>query len=635
MAPRSLFPFQRTNQSSGTFKVSHAQLVEQILLGLGKTDALVAARHLLAFSRDMAASPPSEDQRNQQCTSAEILAGVCRGLLQLVEEAELSTLWTEDFLPYLDEVIPKIPISLSGAYFDSVRYAIQFSPPNKFYPMTSWLFGKIEGSLWQPKSEAETQNSADTESSGGDSGKNGSAQGTDGFTAQSKWLYLCCALLVELDETEVDGMMSRIPWYSRYLTGARGGADIMQTAEHLKKSWKLVNERLLPRLADALGHPYESCRDHIAGCLFRICYCHRKMARESVSRAPSRTNSGTELDTKRPEDPGAFIVRKLSALKSSTDPSFRNRYNSLITARRFFSYCVHFGEAKHEFSEYIIPLLPLAFEAMKSTIEDGSEDVEADTVARRALEAEVVKGYRYTIAEVSVSSVMSYGGNENISRVLSVVEEMSKHTFWQVRHACAHFLRCFQGSHKFLFTTEHEEKMTSIVTELLGDDRREVSSAAMAAVTGIIAALPFETVAKLVLKYVSQANKSTMKKRKKTKGATTPEKASATIEAEDKAKQLKEQKRAKTQQSSVFFLCAAILAQPYDTPSYVPKALASISKHSFERNAPLNVRDTVKKCCAEYKRTHMSDNWEVHRKVFSQEELEALEDVVSSPHYYA
>jgi hypothetical protein len=89
------------------------------------------------------------------------------------------------------------------------------------------------------------------------------------------------------------------------------------------------------------------------------------------------------------------------------------------------------------------------------------------------------------------------------------------------------------------------------------------------------------------------------------------------------------------QQSSVFFLCAAVLAQPYDTPPYVPKALAAISKHSFERNAPLGVRDTVKKCCAEYKRTHMSDNWEVHRRVFTQEELEALEDVVSSPHYYA
>jgi proteasome activator subunit 4 len=468
---------------------------------------------------------------------------------------------------------------------------------------------------------------------GDQQGKKGTTQGTDGFTAQSKWLYLCCALLVELDETEVDGTMSRVPWYTKFLANTINLADSdQQTAEDLKESWQLVSDKLLPRLIGALGHPYESCRDHISGCLFRICYCHRKMSRGDVSRAPSRSNSGISLASADTQDPGTYIVQKLLALQDSTDPSFQNRYNSLITARRFFSYCIHFGEAKHEYAEYIIPLLPLAFEALKSTVEEGGESTEADTVAKRALEAEVVKGYRYTIAEVSVSSVMSYGGDKDISRVLSTLEKTAKHEFWQVRHACANFLRCFQGSHKFLFTDEHAEKITSIVAELLADDRREVSSAAMAAVTGIIAALPSETVAKLVQKYVLEANRSKMKRKK----AKTPvADKSKTPEGQDPEKLLKEQKRARMQQSSVFFLCASVLSQPYDTPPFVPKALAAISKHSFERNAPLGVRDTVKKCCAEYKKTHMSDNWEVHRQVFTQEELEALEDVVSSPHYYA
>ena len=633
IAPKSLFPFQRTNQSSGTFKISHAQLVEHILVGLGETDALIAARHLLSFSKNMAGAPPTEDQRNQQCTSAEIFAGVCRAFMQLVpSESKIHDLWKSDFLPFLDEVIPKIPISLSGAYFDSVRYAIQFSVPNRFFPMTSWLFDKIEGSLWQPKTELEKQESMVSEASD-QSGKN--AHGTEGFTAQSKWLYLCCALLVELDETEVDGTMSRIPWYSVFLADGVNvmdtDSDIQKASQGLKQSWTLVREKLLPRLTDALGHPYESCRDHIAGCLFRICYCHRKMA----SRAPSPSNSGIGLlsEADESQDPGVYIVQKLSALQRSNEPSFQNKYNALITARRFFSYCIHFGEAKHEYADYIIPLLPLAFEAIKTTVEEDGDSAEADTVAKRTLEAEVVKGYRYTIAEVSVASVMSYGGNEDISRVLAIVEKTVKHEFWQVRHACAHFLRCFQGSHKFLFTTEHSDKMTAVVAELLGDDRREVSSAAMAAVTGIISAMPLETVSGLVNQYVTEANRSTMKRKKAKKAADG--KAAATPEVQDEEKVKKEQKRAKTQQSSVFFLCAAVLAQPYDTPLYVPKALAAISKHSFERNAPLGVRDIVKKCCAEYKKTHVSDNWELHRRVFTQEQLEALEDVVSSPHYYA
>lgn len=622
VAPRSLFPFQRTNQSSGTFKVSHAQLVEQILLGLGEQDALTVAKHLLAFSKEMAGAPPSEDQRNQQCTSAEIYAGINRAFMQLYSEEKLLSLWDSDLIPFLDDVIAKIPISLSGAYFDAIRYGIQFSPPGKFYPLTNWLLSKIEGSLWEPRTGEKEQAAAESDASE-EKGKNGT-QGTDGFTAQSKWLYLCCALLVELDETELDGTLSRIPWYTKCLAENVIAMDAdQQTAEDLKKSWKLVSDRLLPRLIQALGHPYESCRDHIAGCLFRICYCHRKMSKGNAQ------NQASEV-----EDPGAIVVQKLLELKDSTDSIYQNRYNSLITARRFFSYCIHFGDAKHEFADYIIPLLPLAFEALASSKEEGGEDAEAATVAKRALEAEVVKGYRYTIAEVSVASVMSYGGNNDISRVLDVVDQMARHSFWQVRNACANFLRCFQGSHKFLFTEEHAEKITTIVADLLADERREVSSAAMAAVTGIIAALPDNSVASLVQKYAVQANKSTMKKRKTTKKATAnkEEASSTTTEEQNKAKELK---RAKTQQSSVFFLCAAVLSQPYDTPNYVPQALAAISKHSFERNAPLNVRDTVKKCCAEYKRTHMSDNWEVHRRAFTQEQLEALEDVVSSPHYYA
>jgi len=640
IAPKSLFPFQRTNQSSGTFKVSHAQLLEEILTGLGEADAITVSRYFLSFSREMAASPPSEDQRNQQCTSAEIFAGVTRALLKIMDVEALNDIWKSDLIPFLAESIPKFPISLSGAYFDSIRFAIQFSPPDKFYPLTLWLFEKIEETLWQPKIEQKilADNSGSDSKNSEDDGKIGSSQGTEGFTAQSKWLYLCCALLIELDETELDSATLRTRWYTKGLTKPTVTRSIeTASTESLTKSWKLVSERLLPRLIEALGHPYESCRDHISGCLFRICYCHRKMSIGTSSNGPSRCNSAIDLSSLDKNDPGSIIVQKLLSLQSITDQSFQNRYNSLITARRFFSYCVHYGEAKYEYSDYMIPLLPLAFEALKSTVEEVNDNSEPDTVMKRALEAEVVKGYRRTIAEVSISSVISYSGSKgeiDISRVLDTAETAAKHETWQVRHACAHFLRCFQGSHKFLFTESQADRITKIVIWLLGDDRREVSSAAMAAVTGIIAAMPSEAVVILVDKYISEANRSKLKNKKPAKKIEAGQ-ASQLSNAEESEMKVKEQKRAKKQQSSVFLLCATVLSQPYETPPYIPKALAAISKHSFKRNAPLGIRDTVKKCCAEYKKTHMSDNWEVHRSVFTQEELEALEDVVSSPHYYA
>jgi proteasome activator subunit 4 len=215
-------------------------------------------------------------------------------------------------------------------------------------------------------------------------------------------------------------------------------------------------------------------------------------------------------------------------------------------------------------------------------------------------------------------------------RVLDGVAQACNHEKWQVRHAGVNFLRCFQGAHKFLFRSDHTEKSTAIVTDLLADERREVSSAAMAALTGILAACPAVDVARMVRKYAKLAESSKMRKARK---GTTPKSGSAAVD--DAVDPEKERKRSRNQQVSVFFLCATVLARPYDTPAYVPEALAAISKHSFERNAPLGVRDTVKRCCAEYKRTHMSDNWEEHRRMFTQEQLEAFEDVVSTPHYYA
>jgi uncharacterized protein YigA (DUF484 family) len=50
---------------------------------------------------------------------------------------------------------------------------------------------------------------------------------------------------------------------------------------------------------------------------------------------------------------------------------------------------------------------------------------------------------------------------------------MSEHENWQIRQACAHFLRCFQGVHKFLLSEEQANTVLSIAISLLSDDRRE------------------------------------------------------------------------------------------------------------------------------------------------------------------
>lgn len=622
LAPRSLFPFQRTSQSLGSFKISHAQLVERLASWLDPESAMVMTKMLLSFSKELAASPPSEDQRNQQITSAEIFAGI---LGSFIRTSRLNKeLWDELLLPHIDDVLGKIPFSLCGAYFDAVRYALQFSSAETFHPLVTWLIDKIKSTLWEPDGMKVDQTSDGISGPESEGGSQAAAIiGTEGFTTQSKWIYIFSAVIIELDENEADDAASRPAWYTRFLLSEDGFKSTFAikpaSGDIRERTWDVVSETLMPRLLAAVGHPFDSCRDHISRCMFRICYGHRKM---------SRTAHALSIKMDDRPDPGKDVVMKLISLKDDEALSFRDKHNAFSTARRFMSYCIHLGESKFEYSEYVIPLLPLAFEAMNSVSDEevgGAEASAEDNAARRALEAETIKGYRYLISEVSVTPLI-YGNPADLDRVLDIVETACKEEKWQVRHAAVNFVRCFQGAHKYLFQPRHSEKVTAIVTDLLADGRREVSNAAMAALTGILAALPDAEVARLVKKFAQIAATSRMKKRKK--GSPLPPIA-------DEANSAAEKDRSRRQQVSVFFLCATVMAQPYDTPEYVPKALAAISKHSFERSAPLTVRENVKKCCAEYKRTHVSDNWELHRSKFSEEQLEAFEEVVSTPHYYA
>jgi hypothetical protein len=617
IAPRSLFPFQRTSQSTGTFKVSHCHLLQVILKEMGGATEMVVDG-LLAEAKEMTLAPPNEDQRNQQVTSAEIFSGVCAYYMLVQDQSDVGEAWTAKLVPFLDDAMNKIPFSLSGAYVDALRYTLHFCPSGSSFGLTKWLVERIQGTLWQPI--AASGGVTDAKANGG------SSHGTEGFTSQSKWLFLVSAVLIEMEQEDMGA--ERI-WYLWPLVTGDGESarrEITSLAQKsAKESWGLITSTLLPRLIAAVGHPFDNCRDHIARCLFRICYCYRKRARMTASRAPSRVNSASALAgiVSSHDDPGTTIVERLLRLVDDETMGFIDRYNALSCGRKFLSYCVHYGEGKFEFKDYVVPLLPLAFRVLKSTVEEDilkNPSTTEESTLKRSTEADVIKAFRSSIADISVTSVVSYGSDLDIDIVLDEMESLSKDPTWQIRQACIHFLRCFQGAHKFLFNKEQAAKAMGLVSNLLADERREVSSAAMAALTGLLVASTIEEVSSLVQSYAKLAKKSTAKKKKTDTGSGT---------------QSKEKSRSRDQQISVFFLCAAVMAQPYETPSYVPVALAAISRHSFERNAPLSVRDTVKKCCAEYKRTHMTDNWEEHRNVFSREQMEALDDVISTPHYYA
>ena len=65
--------------------------------------------------------------------------------------------------------------------------------------------------------------------------------------------------------------------------------------------------------------------------------------------------NGSEAD-----DPQAQIMKRLKAIHNTDSYSFREKNRALGTARKFVACCVHWGDARNEYSEFIILLLPEA-----------------------------------------------------------------------------------------------------------------------------------------------------------------------------------------------------------------------------------------------------------------------------------
>jgi hypothetical protein len=546
----------------GAFSIAF-HYTSRILLAIGLNSATMSATSLLTYGRELVAAPPNEDQRNQLVASAEIFGGVCRALLKYESVNSQSSIWNEMLLPFLDEAIQKMPTAFISAFFDAIRYGIHHFPPRLFQPLLKWCVTKVQGmsfllcfiyqanvyshrldnisgTLWQHENDKE-----DVE----DGGKM-----ADRFALQSKYLLLCQAVLIELDSDDDIGAACLNPWYTNILLNYSRGSSQMRrescdttSAEaELGQSWKYVSENLIPYLLAAIGHPYEKCRDHIASCLFRMCYCHRKF----LNKSRSQGNDGDSLD------PGFDILKKLSGIRSSDEFQFKEKVRALGVLRKFMACCVHWGDARHEYSEYVIPLLPTAFESLQP-IEGQDPNPE-----HRGLEAELVKAYRYSVADVSINCIITYGVTEDMTRVLSTLDTLAKHECWQIRQAACHFLRCFHGSHKFVLSDIQEEMCMKAAVSLLADDRREVSSAAMSVLTGIVTILPEAAVNSLVSKYINIANKTLKKKRRKTD--KIPE---LLTQEESELAASKEKERAAKQQRSVFFLCAVVMGRPYGKKS--------------------------------------------------------------------
>ena len=83
-------------------------------------------------------------------------------------------------------------------------------------------------------------------------------------------------------------------------------------------------------------------------------------------------------------------------------------------------------------------------------------------------------------------------------------------------------------------------------------------------------------------------------------------------------------------QSSALIVSAAILSSAYEVPEWLPQAAGNLAKHISDIPP---IQKIVQRTFTEFKRTHL-DNWHVDRLKFTEDQLEAISELLTSPSYY-
>ncbi|KAK0043722.1 proteasome activator complex subunit 4 [Biomphalaria pfeifferi] len=83
--------------------------------------------------------------------------------------------------------------------------------------------------------------------------------------------------------------------------------------------------------------------------------------------------------------------------------------------------------------------------------------------------------------------------------------------------------------------------------------------------------------------------------------------------------------------AGILGLSACVQAYPYDVPDFIPQVLANLSVHV---NDPQPIGMTVTKTLSNFRRTH-HDNWHDHKRMFTNDHLEMITDILISHNHYA
>jgi Proteasome-substrate-size regulator, mid region/Domain of unknown function (DUF3437) len=338
----------------------------------------------------------------------------------------------------------------------------------------------------------------------------------------------------------------------------------------------------------AFGHELKSVREEIARLLSML-------ASFSSQGAAATYRSGIEtVASRQTSSVGADIGNGDSSTADVTDETVqilrKAKSRQGETLSRWVSVVYWNGDALC-FGKYLPTLLP----AIVSSLDEESDQ-------------DRVKHARLALS-LAAQGVM----NETVvAEIVRVCELISKSARYRVRGALLPFLQVLSFCRLFTATEETLASVRKIVTNLLSDQQLEVRDAAASTLVPLIRDAPAAVTSNMRDEFASILRSTAGRGHRGRR---------LVLEGEVLCRR----------HGAVLGLSSMVMSRPYQVPPWMPSVLVQLA--ACINDAP-PISASTRKLFADFMRTHR-DEWSVHKRAFSEDELECVSELMVSPSYYA
>jgi len=369
----------------------------------------------------------------------------------------------------------------------------------------------------------------------------------------------------------------------------------------LQQEWRIPDtlQAIVAYLKPHLGHNYKSVRDRMGNLLSSIMHMDFSMHRDSKTLSPKRADLITFVlphleQFKELSSQAAGSSEKPMEVEGEEGGEDKKEAIRLCkTVVNWVSTC--FKRSLSPCPAEVFKLIPM-MENLQSEAND--EDLRDDC-----------KAVMLQLAQVLIP--------EGCMEVAFVtIKEVSVLKVWRARAAILNYTQQMVFGNFFsLQSSQHKATIQALLLHLLCDTQLEVREMASVTLSGMIHC-GYVQVDKAMLDNFERLRSTKVKVKRSVQGAT----------AEPVSLQRLIQRHA-----GVLGLSACVQAYPYDVPEHIPQILVDLSLHV---NDPQPIGTTVTKTLSNFKRTH-HDNWMDHKRMFTDDQLVTLTDLLISPNYYA